>query len=224
MIDRIDNTNYYNNYPTTQKKKVDTNDFSLNLKNKPFTEEKEFTKEDTSGVQLDLYHDTSSSMEKERTHEKQPSVQGNTVSSGVTLEQMKQVIHSFVQLVKETWNAIWNEPSVKEEMQSQESKEDVVDIVDATVDNQALFEAKDMAGNNSYTARGEDKPEDILVQRALKSKDLNRLTDMITQNGKLKLAKNSQLLTTYDRQGKIVQLDGSEKERILRGDKNLMKL
>ena len=44
------------------------------------------------------------------------------------------------------------------------------------------------------------------------------------ENGKKHLAKNTTLLTTYDRRGRIVAIDEAERERILHGDKNFIKL
>lgn len=215
MIDRIDNTNYYNDYTAATKKKVntkDTKDFSLNLQEKPFLHADGNATKEELGVELQLHEKAKDSQEYLRTNTMKKE-QTLSTSNGITLDQMKQVIHSFVQLVKETWNLIWNDAPAKDEPKAPINEQTTEDFFDSKLTQQ----------NNAYTATGDTK-DDLQVQDVLKSKDINQLTNMITQNGKLKLAKNSQLLTTYDRQGKIVQLGGSEKERILKGDKNLMKL
>lgn len=63
-----------------------------------------------------------------------------------------------------------------------------------------------------------------LADRAVKSGDLRQIEQFLTQNGVKRLAHNSDLLTYYDRRGKFVELDETEKHRVLFGDKNVLKL
>lgn len=60
--------------------------------------------------------------------------------------------------------------------------------------------------------------------KALKHASLRQLEEMLTQNGTKHLAHNSDLLTYYDRRGKLVEMDDSERHRVLFGDKNVLKL
>lgn len=221
MIDRIDNSNYYNNYTTMNKKKVNTKDFSLELKERPFSQPEDSASKEESGVQLELnQNEYAKEKDSDSKVKSINSTQSSFASNGITFPQIKQAFHSFVQLLKETWNLIWNDPPAKSDQNHPLQSSSSLNMESESLD---VLNSNDLISvNNSYTSSGENK-DDSQIQKVLKSKDLNQLTKIITQNGKLKLAKNSQLLTTYDRQGKIVQLDGSEKERILRGDKNLMK-
>lgn len=59
---------------------------------------------------------------------------------------------------------------------------------------------------------------------ALKSGNLNQIEQLVTQNGTKRLAHNSDLLTYYDRRGKFVEMDETDKYRVLFGDKNILKL
>lgn len=63
-----------------------------------------------------------------------------------------------------------------------------------------------------------------LVDRAVKSGNLRQIEQLVTDNGAKRLAHNSDLLTYYDRRGKFVEMDETEKYRVLFGDKNVMKL
>lgn len=63
-----------------------------------------------------------------------------------------------------------------------------------------------------------------LADRAVKSGDLRQIEQFLTQNGTKRLAHNSDLLTYYDRRGKFVEMDETEKHRVLFGDKNVLKL
>lgn len=86
-----------------------------------------------------------------------------------------------------------------------------------------------------------EQPEDILpllpldeisdvpdyepsIDEAVKSGSLQQVEQMLTRNGEKRLAHNSDLLTYYDRKGKIVEIDETEKHRVLYGDKNILKL
>lgn len=63
-----------------------------------------------------------------------------------------------------------------------------------------------------------------LIAEAVKSGSLAQVEQALTQNGEKRLAHNSDLLTYYDRKGKIVEIDETEKHRVLYGDKNILKL
>lgn len=69
-----------------------------------------------------------------------------------------------------------------------------------------------------------EKQEEALAKQALKSGDLHQVERFLTQNGRKRLAHNSDLLTYYDRRGKFVEMDETEKHRVLYGDKNVLKL
>lgn len=62
------------------------------------------------------------------------------------------------------------------------------------------------------------------ADEALKSRDLSRIEQFVTKNGTKRLAHNSDLLTYYDRRGQFVEMDETEKHRVLYGDKNVLKL
>ena len=63
-----------------------------------------------------------------------------------------------------------------------------------------------------------------MLDDAVKSGDLKRAEQILTQNGKRRLAHHSDLLTYYDRRGNLVELDDTERHRVLFGDKNIFRL
>ncbi len=63
-----------------------------------------------------------------------------------------------------------------------------------------------------------------MLDAAVKSGDLKRAEQILTQNGKRRLAHHSDLLTYYDRGGNLVELDDTERHRVLFGDKNIFRL
>lgn len=63
-----------------------------------------------------------------------------------------------------------------------------------------------------------------ISEEALKSGSLQQIEQLLTRNGARQPARNSDLLTFYDRFGKLIELDETERHRVLFGDKNVMKL
>lgn len=66
--------------------------------------------------------------------------------------------------------------------------------------------------------------EHLDVQNVLRSGNMEQILNLVTENGQKTVAKNSTLLTYYDRNGKITPLSASDQERILHGDRNTKKL
>lgn len=71
---------------------------------------------------------------------------------------------------------------------------------------------------------GKDFPDKEVTDAALKSRDLKKIEQLVTRNGTKHLAHNSDLLTYYDRRGRFVEMDETQKHRVLFGDKNILKL
>ena len=62
------------------------------------------------------------------------------------------------------------------------------------------------------------------IQKYLRSGNLEQVISLLTDDGQRTIAKNSSLLTYYDRTGKLTSLSASDQERILHGDRNTRKL
>lgn len=65
---------------------------------------------------------------------------------------------------------------------------------------------------------------EFMLEDAIKSRDLQKMEQLLTKNGDRRPARHSDLLTYYDRRGKLVEMDDTAKHRVLFGDKNIMKL
>lgn len=63
-----------------------------------------------------------------------------------------------------------------------------------------------------------------ILEKAVRSGSLKQIERALTQDGAKRLAHNSDLLTYYDRRGNLVEIDDTEKHRVLFGDKNIFKL
>lgn len=114
-------------------------------------------------------------------------------------------IASFVQSAKDLLYRIWNDPTPSEEIISQEEM-------------QLQDEVTETDEPDNEAKRNEE------IQKLLRSGDMEQVVNLVTENGQKTMAKNSTLLTYYDRSGKITPLSASDQERILHGDRNVKKL
>lgn len=71
----------------------------------------------------------------------------------------------------------------------------------------------------AYQAARDEK-----IRGHLRSGDLEQVISLLTDDGKRSVAKNSTLLTYYDKSGKLTQINASDRERILHGDRNVRTL
>lgn len=65
---------------------------------------------------------------------------------------------------------------------------------------------------------------DEKIRGHFRSGNLDQVISLLTDNGKKAVAKNSTLLTYYDKSGKLTQISASDRERILHGDRNVRTL
>ena len=66
----------------------------------------------------------------------------------------------------------------------------------------------------------EQAERDKKIRKHLRSGNLDQVISLLTDDGKRSVAKNSTLLTYYDKNGKLTQINASDRERILHGDRH----
>jgi len=62
------------------------------------------------------------------------------------------------------------------------------------------------------------------IRQHLRKGNIEQAIKILTDNGRKTVARNSTLLTSYDRNGKVVEPNASVRERMLHGDRNIRKL
>lgn len=104
---------------------------------------------------------------------------------------------------------------------------------ETSVENPAVGNVSKEAGNAAEGVSAQDEKEDFEAKQAerdekirkhLRSGNLEQVISLLTDDGKRSVAKNSTLLTYYDKSGKLTQLNASDRERILHGDRHVRKL
>lgn len=148
-----------------------------------------------------------------------------------TIETAKGFVGSLIKAVSDFFSnfrqavvQFWNSDSEKEAqvVQSEENEDITAGIIEA-VGEESVYEPE-QAPEGVVEAEGFIEHEADLPQAAR----VARMPDAVNISGKLQeaeelfasthYAKNSDLLTYYDRRGKYVQLSGTDKNRILHGD------
>ena len=246
MVNRIDD-NYITytktknvNIPNTGEK------FSLNY-NKEELQTKDNEKKDKadksekdrkdateqSGVRLELSSNgKTSSVDRLKTAEKAKAQTSENGQSIVDL--LKEIITTAVSAVKDFFYKIWNEPDKTNETVDAEDSGEIAESMtgaeSAEISAGQLQEAEEHTiqetaeQNTAMAQKMNEERLDREIQPYLRKGDLNQVISLLTDNGKKTVAMNSTLLTYYDRNGKMVEINASDRERILRGDRNTKKL
>lgn len=191
-----------------------------------------------SGVRLELSGNVQSDSDtkRESTDRLRLSGQGlfNTIRSWIT---------AFTQAVKGFLYKVWNDEAppnvtVEENERGVEAAQEAGTVPDAgtkeSTDGPERLTEEYLALKNLENLRNPEaaarqqlqhiKDKDKEIQKYLRSGNLEQVLNLVTQNGQKTMAKNSTLLTYYDRTGRITPLSASDQERILHGDRNVKKL
>lgn len=142
--------------------------------------------------------------------------------------ELVKAFSGFISSIKKALLDFWNSDSAVSEEHAQDALPGAEDALSGTEDGENIIDVTDrsqaIGGENVLSAVEAEgvvehppsmefqipKPEDRKAQakQYLENEDLMR-----------RYVKNSDLLTYYDRSGKLVQLNGADKNRILHGDK-----
>lgn len=145
------------------------------------------------------------------------------------------VVQSLIAAVKDFFYRVWNDvppESISEDVTPEEAERyteeyyaikgispDRTERKETDSESEAAQMAKQPAETmQSYAA--EQAARDEKIRGHLRSGNLDQVISLLTDGGRRSVAKNSTLLTYYDRSGKFTQINASDRERILHGDRN----
>ncbi|MBD5528133.1 MAG: hypothetical protein HDR02_06920 [Lachnospiraceae bacterium] len=226
MINKVDGNNYY---VYTSQKKIDIPDigekFNLDYKNNgssPETKDKKGISDQEKqqqakrdGVVLELSsrgRDAGSDRQRQtETAETQSESKPGRVP---LLETIQTYVMAIITAVREFIYNIWNDPSQEDVSQDVQLLEDIPQEPMESIDVSDEMSALDM----------EEEDRDREIQKSLRSGDMDQVINLLTDNGKRTIARNSTLLTSYDKNGKVVEPSASDMERVLHGNRNTLEL
>ena len=157
------------------------------------------------GVRLELSGKEESG---EQTEKRDVRANGNTPMSGSLLTLFKDLFQS----VKDFLYKLWNEPS-----------EETVISEDVTPEEAERY-TEEYYALKGIDPKVREAERDEKIRKQLRSGNLEQVISLLTDDGRRTMAKNSTLLTYYDKSGKLTQLSASDKERILHGDRHVREL
>lgn len=224
MIDKINSQKYYEYTRAKQPSRgpVDSSEFNQNLEREGVIYEQSKKKKTTKtketselsgensdrkakanadrGVKLDISDKGYERAEKEKQRKS-------------VVEQIRKYAAIAVDFLKSVWDKVWNEPEKAEET------EEFPEILEEKLGKQT--EEIQPAGYLSTEVSPLSREE---IRQLFRRGSRKEIEDFISNYGERQLARNTELLTQYDRRGSIVNLSSSEKELILHGNKNEVKL
>lgn len=159
-------------------------------------------------------------------------VQQTQVSGQGLIDTVRKWIGVFIQSAKDLLYKIWYDSVPQGEVVSQEDIPVQDETLDAAEPERLTEEYKALKGleelqnpeNTVKLQMEREAAKDKEIQRLLRSGNIEQVLSLVTENGQRTMAKNSTLLTYYDRSGKIAPLSASDQERILHGDRTARKL
>lgn len=143
------------------------------------------------------------------------------------IDTVRSWMRILVQSLKDIVYKIWNDPVQQEDTaagpepaQDAAAPERLTEEYLAWNDPEHTHSAEETVSYPRQRAADRDKE----IRQYLRSGNLEQVISLVTDNGNKTMAKNSTLLTYYDRHGRLTPLSASDQERILHGDKNVRKL
>ena len=226
MINRVDGNNYY---VYTNQKKIDIPDtdekFNLDYNNngsspeakdkKEISDQKKRQQASRSGVTLELSsRGRDAGADGQRQTETAKTQSGSKSGQVLLLEAIRTYVMTAVSAVRKFFYNIWNGRSQESASQDVQLLEDIL---------QEPVEIIDDLEEISVLDAGEEC-RDREIQESLRIGDMAQVINLLTDNGKKTIARNSTLLTSYDKNGRVVEPNASDMERVLHGDRNTWEL
>lgn len=180
------------------------------------------------GVKLELSGRSMSVGEEEASAQK---VKAADAKAGSLSAFFKSLFQSFKDFLYRIWNESPEDNVISEDVTPEEAERYTLEYykikgidpetVETTREETEAAE-KETVPEVDFKAREAERDEKIRKQ--LRSGNLDQVISLLTDDGRRTMAKNSTLLTYYDKSGNLTQINASDRERILHGDRHVRKL
>ncbi len=176
------------------------------------------------GVRLELSGKGEVGREQERESAQKTEKQGG--QSGSMLVFFRSLLQSVRDFLYKIWNESPEETVISEDVTPEEAERYTEEYYKLKGIDRGAAE-KDAAAvtpEQEADLKAREAERDEKIRKQLRSGNLEQVISLLTDDGKRSVAKNSTLLTYYDKSGKLTQINASDRERILHGDRNVRKL
>lgn len=230
MVNKIDGNNYY---VYTNPKKVNIPDsdekFSLDYEKEESQSGLKDNKlaAEQNGVRIEI---SGKGMEQQ----KQAETPEHTNAPGTTslLNTIRTFLTAAIAAIKDIFNKIWNNPLPADALKDTPENIDYAGIAGDTEPPEApdairvteIIETTGFTDTAETVSPTDEENSEREIQKHLQNGDMEQVIRILTDNGRKTPARNSTLLTAYDKNGRMVELDASIRQRTLYGDRNTRKL
>lgn len=238
MVNKVDGNNYY---IYTKQKKIDVPDtgekfnlgYNKNESSSDAKEKKEISEQEKqqaaerSGVMLEL-SGRRQNAEADGRRQAEASKEQNTSEQVPLLETIREYVMAAIAAVREFFHSIWNdsqpEDAASDILQdaSREGLQELSEEISSDIPQEPV-EFIDASDERSVSAMDEER-RNREIQQSLRDRDMEHVIRLLTDNGKRTIAKNSTLLTSYDRNGRVIEPNASDREKALHGNRNTWEL
>ena len=223
MIDKVHGQKYfeYEKINQAKRKSVDSPEFHLDAEKQGVIYERHEEKKKSARVEQEQEMSKASGEKMSSSVKVELSRQGKERAEREKARtdfsaQLRKFAETAVAFLKSLWDKIWNEPQKEEQEQFPEILEERMAQAGEESGQYLLPVVEESIARPAYT-----KDE---IRAIFRRGDRREIEDFLSENGRRHLVKNSDLLTQYDKTGAIVGINRADKEIILHGDKNQIKL
>ncbi|MDE5589848.1 MAG: hypothetical protein K2J60_12035 [Acetatifactor sp.] len=148
------------------------------------------------------------------------------------LNTIRTFLTAAITAIKDIFSKIWNNPIPEDAVKDTPENIDSVEITGDTEPPEAagaisvteIIEATGFTDTAKASSPTDEENSEREIQKHLQNGDMEQVIRILTDNGRKTPARNSTLLTSYDKNGRMVELDASIRQRTLYGDRNTRKL
>lgn len=219
MVNKIDGQKYYEYAKVNRQKRQSTesSEFHLNQEQQGVVYEKSQEKKKASETAGKEEREDSAKTSRKSGVKLEISQQGQQRFAGVQqrtafVEQVRELAKKAVTFLKALWDKIWNEAPKEKEIEFPIVLAEHIEEAQEKQPEIHPLEARDSLAWSIYSQEE--------IRAIFRRGDPKEIQDFLSEHGERRLAKNSDLLTQYDKRGTIVGIDRSDKELILHGNKN----
>ncbi len=152
-------------------------------------------------------------------------------AGGGLFDAVLSIFKSLFAAVGEFFYKVWNDPpqeTVSEDVTPEEAErytEEYYAMKGIPRPETAAEKTEEAAADeNTEDFKKKQEDRDEKIRKHLRSGNLDQVISLLTDDGRRSVAKNSTLLTYYDKNGKLTQINASDRERILHGDRHVKTL
>ena len=251
MIDKVNLKDYYNQYQPKQGKKMTSEEVDFPFaKDDPgviYEPSARAKKEANRTAHANAQKEQESRRVEKSDYEQKEKTEPAQTSS--VFAGIQKVVSAAVSYVKEFFLRIWNgddvgaanqnagsqssEGKIGSEAGAELEKEAGIDIENTVgIGNETEMETRsltkeNLVGDSLEGTKANSKKQQagaVDIRELLKKRDLVALERFLTEDGAKMPAHSTDLLTTYDKSGKLVALNASDKRKILQGNYDDVKL